>query len=196
MKENTLYGEMKALREKDKYPDNKLESYLADSIYPHTADALALRLSNVTAGFYGLSLKHAGLSCGWDKIDGISNALFQELGRMKAAEAVETGIDLPKDSRALSMVFITAVFTSSPEYRFEFLKYTPQETVMRIFGACRYYRIARKLNIESYLTWPVLAPFFEGIAEGAGIGCSVSMEVRKLGDDGTCDYVAKFVMDK
>ena len=170
MKKNTLYSEMKALRDKDAYPDSGLESYLVDSIYPPSAAALALRLSNVTAGFYGLALKHAGLSCGWDKIDGVSRSLFRELGHMKAAEAAEMGIDLPKDSRAPSMVFITAVFTISPEYHFEFLKYTPQETVMRIFGACRYYRIAKRLNIESYLAWPVLAPFFEGIAEEAGAG--------------------------
>ena len=196
MKENRLYGEMKALREKDRYPDSELESYLVDHIYPQDADALALRLSNVTAGFYGLAMKHAGLICGWDKVDGLSRSLFRELGRLKAAEAAQMGIELPKDSRAPAMVFITAVFTSSPEYHFEFQKYTPGETVIRIFGACRYYRIAKRLNIESYLTWPVLAPFFEGIAEEAAAGCSVSMEVRSLADDGTCEYVARFVMDK
>jgi hypothetical protein len=196
MERNKVYEEMNVLRGRDIYPDDDLETYLVEKIFPDTVETLALKLSNVTAGFYGFALKHAGLECGFDKLDPISKSLFRELGRLKTMEAREKGIDLPKDTRALAMVFITAVFTSSPEYRFEFLKFTPQETVVRIFGACRYYRIAKKLNIESYLTWPVLTPFFEGIAEEVGAKCVITVDIRALEEDGTCDYIAKFAMNE
>jgi hypothetical protein len=106
------------------------------------------------------------------------------------------GIFLPPDSRAPAIVFVTAVYTSSPEYNFEFLNYTPEETAIKILGACRYYRVAKNLNIDEYLTWPTLVPFFEGIAEELGISCSVEMTVKRLEDDGACDYLAKFVMKK
>lgn len=191
---NKVYEEMRALRGSDAYPDKDLETYLVEKIFPDTAGTLALKLSNVTAGFYGFTLKHAGLQCGFDKVDPISKSLFRELGRLKTMEARERGIELPKDTRALPMVFITAVFTSSPEYRFEFLEYTPQVTVLRIFGACRYYRIAKKLDIESHLVWPVLLPFFEGIAEEVGVRCGITMDIKTLEADGTCDYLAKFEM--
>jgi hypothetical protein len=65
---------------------------------------------------------------------------------------------------------------------------------MRFFGVCRYFRIAKKLNIESHISWPVLIPFFEGIAQQIGVECKVEMEIRKLEDDGRCDYLAKFTL--
>jgi hypothetical protein len=193
---NKFYSEIKNLRGKDKYPDNYLEEHLVDNIFPDDPEAMALKLSNVTAGFYGFILKHTGMQCGWDKVDTVSKSLFRELGNLKAAEAVENGVEIPKDTRSLAIVFVTAVFTSSPEYNFEFTKYTPEETIMRIFGVCRYYRIAKKLNIESYLTWPTLTAFFEGIAEYFGIECDINMEVCDLHDNGECDYLAKFVLKK
>lgn len=186
------YTEMSGLRGRDKYPDASLKRYFIHDIFPKTVEEMALRLSNVTAGFYGIGLKQAGLQCGWERIDGVSKALFHELGQLKAVEAREIGIALPQDVRAIAMVFITAVFTSSPEYNFEFPAYSPAETIMKISGKCRYYRIARKLGIDRYLTWPTLTTFFEGIAAELKIECSVEMQVRKLEDDGTCDYLAIF----
>jgi hypothetical protein len=126
-------------------------------------------------------------------VDTVSKNLFRELGHLKATEAREMGIPLPPDSRAPAVVFVTAVYTSSPEYNFEFLTYTPEETDLRIFGSCRYYRIARKLGIAGYLRWPTLIPFFQGIVEELGIECSVEMTVKSLEEDGTCDYLARFL---
>jgi hypothetical protein len=194
MERNTEYERIKGLRGKDTYPDADLEQYLVSTVYPPNGEVVARKLSNVTAAFYGLGLKHLGLHCGWEKIDPVSKDLFRELGRLKAAEAQEMGVSLPPDSRALAMVFVTAVYTSSPEYNFAFLNYAPEETLLRIFGSCRYYRIARKLNIAGYLTWPTLIPFFQGIAEHLGIPCSVDMKVKSLDDDGACDYLARFAI--
>lgn len=189
-----FYEEMKSNRGKDKYPNKELEEYLVDKIFPNSAEELALKLSNVTAGFYGFTLKHIGQQCGWDKVDSISRSLFRDLGQLKAIEAQESGMDIPKDTRALAVIIISAVYTSSPEYNFEFFKYSPEETVMRIFGTSRYFRIAKKLNIEAHISWPVLIPFFEGIAQQMGVECKVEMEIRKLEDDGRCDYLAKFTL--
>ncbi len=128
------YEEMKRIRGKDKYPDKEIEEHLLEKIFPKTVDELALRLSNVTAAFYGFTLKHIGHQCGWDKVDSISKSLFRELGQLKTVEIQEREVDMPRDTRALAIVLISTIYTSSPEYNFEFLKYTPEETVVRIFG--------------------------------------------------------------
>ncbi len=189
-----LYEELEDIRGRDKYPSKELEEHLVNRIFPKTAEELALVLSNVTAGFFGFTLKSIGQQCGWDKVDSISRYLFSELGQLKTKEAIEKGVDVPKDTRALAVVFISAVYTSSPEYNFEVLKYKPGETVMRIFGASRYFRIARKLDIDAYISWPVLVPFFEGIAQHIGIECKVEMETKKLENDGKCDCFARFTL--
>lgn len=194
MEKNQEYERIKGMRGKDVYPDADLQEELVSKVFPPDAEAVARKLSNVTAAFYGLGLKHLGLECGWDKVDTVSKNLFRELGHIKAAEAREMGVFLPPDSRAPAIVFVTAVFTSSPEYNFEFLRYTPEETALRIFGSCRYYRIAKKLDIAGHLTWPTLIPFFEGIAEELTVPCSVEMTVKSLEEDGTCEYLARFVM--
>jgi len=194
MTEIKCYEEMKRIRGEDKYQDKETEEHLLEKIFPKSTEELALRLSNVTAAFYGFTLKYIGEQCGWDKVDPISRSLFRELGRLKTIEAQEMEVDIPGDTRALAIVLISAIYTSSPEYNFETLKYTPEETVMRIFGSCRYFRIAKKLKIETYLSWPTLIPFFEGIAQQVDIECEVKMEIRNLENDGRCDYLARFIL--
>lgn len=189
-----FFKQMKSIRAEDKYPNKDLEKHIIDKIFPKDAEELALKLSNVTAGFYGFALKNIGQQCDWDKVDSISKSLFKELGQLKTIEAQEKGVDIPKDTRALAIIFISAVYTSSPEYNFEFFKYTPEETVMRIFGASRYFRIAKKLNIETHISWPVLIPFFEGIAQQVGIECKIEMDRRKFEDNGRCDCLARFIL--
>ena len=111
--------------------------------------------------------------------------MFRKLGQLKTREALELGVDVPKDSRAPALVFITAVHSASPEYNFEVFEYLPNETVVRVFGVSRYDRIAKKLDIERYLSWPELLPFFEGVAEEMGINArsraSSRSSARKAG---------------
>jgi len=101
---------------------------------------------------------------------------------------------VPKDSRAPALVFITAVHSASPEYNFEVFEYLPDETVIRVFGVSRYDRIAKKLDIERYLSWPELLPFFEGVAEEMGIKCKVEGELKELGEEGRYDCVYRITL--
>ncbi|MCG3201764.1 MAG: hypothetical protein NFCOHLIN_01634 [Gammaproteobacteria bacterium] len=182
-----LYDEMRAIRGKDRYPDERLEACLVEKTYPRTTEELTLRLSNVVAAFYGFTLEHVGERFGWQAMDDISRTLFRELGRLKTREALEREVEVPRDSRAPGLVFVTAVFTASPEYNFEFVKYAPAETVLRVCGVSRYDRIAKRLDIEQYLTWPVLTPFFEGVADELGIECRIGVDRRSLGPEGQID---------
>jgi hypothetical protein len=183
-----------ALRARDAYPSQELQRELEEKIFPRTPEEAVRRLSNVTGAFYGYTLKQAGLHYGWETIDTLSRELFSDLGSAKSREARDAGIDLPADSRALAIVIITAIFTSSPEYIFSTVTYTPQETAFRLKGACRYYRIARSLNIEGHLTWPVLVPFFQSVAHENGFSSTIETAIDRLDDDGTCDLYFRCTM--
>jgi hypothetical protein len=187
-----IYSEIQNLRSKDAYPDEEIKAYLLDKSFPSSAEEMTLRLSNVTAAFYGLMLKNVGEQFGWAEVDKLSRRVFHELGRLKTREAVETGIALPKDCRALAVVFITAVHSASPEYNFHVLEYLPADTAVHVFGVSRYDRIAKKLDIEQHLTWPELTPFFEGIAEELGVKCKVATDLKELGDAGRYDCTYRF----
>ena len=176
-----------AMRSGDIYPSQELQKELSEKIFPRTPGETIRRLSNVTGAFYGYTLKQAGLHYGWETIDALSRGLFHDLGSAKSREARDAGIDLPQDTRALAIVIITAIFTSSPEYIFSTVTYRPQETAFRLKGTCRYYRIARNLNIEGHLTWPVLVPFFESVGHDCGFSSTIETTIDRLDDDGACD---------
>jgi len=155
---------------------------------------MTLKLSNVSAAFYGLLLAHVGDRFGWREADAISKSVFRRLGQLKTREALELGVDIPKDSRAPALVFITAVHSASPEYNFEVFEYLPEETVIRVFGVSRYDRIAKKLDIERYLTWPELIPFFEGAAEEMGVSCMVDGDLKQLGEEGRYECIYRIAL--
>lgn len=187
-----IYSEVQGLRANDLYPDEETKAYLVDKSFPKSAEDMTVRLSHVTAAFYGLMLKQAGLRFGWSEVDPLSRSVFRELGRLKTKEATESGMEVPCDCRALAQVFITAVHSASPEYSFHVLEYLPQDTAIRVFGTSRYDRIAKKLDIEQHLTWPELIPFFEGIAEERGVQCRVDADLRELGEGGSYDCTYRF----
>ena len=189
-----IYAEMQGIRAKDSYPDEEVKAYLVEKTFPKSAEEMTLKLSNVSAAFYGLMLAHIGDRFGWREADAISKAVFRKLGQLKTREALELGVDVPKDSRAPALVFITAVHSASPEYNFEVFEYLPNETVVRVFGVSRYDRIAKKLDIERYLSWPELLPFFEGVAEEMGIKCKVEGELKELGEEGRYDCVYRITL--
>lgn len=184
-----IYGEMQGIRARDVYPDEEVKAFLVEKTFPKSIEDMTLKLSNVTAAFYGLTLANVGERFGWKEADAISKAVFHKLGQLKTKEALETGVDLPKDSRAPVLVFITAVHSASPEYNFEVLEYLPDEATIRVFGISRYDRIAKALNIERHLTWPELIPFFEGAAEELGINCKVQGELKELGEQGRYECI-------
>jgi hypothetical protein len=154
---------------------------------------MTLKLSNVTAAFYGLTLANVGERFGWKEADAVSKAVFRRLGQLKTKEARELGVDLPRDARAPVLVFITAVHSASPEYNFEVLEYLPDEATVRVFGISRYDRIAKALDIERHLTWPELLPFFEGAADELGIPCKVLGELKELGEHGRYECIYRII---
>lgn len=189
-----IYGEVQGIRAKDTYPDEEVKAHLVEKTFPKSAEEMTLQLSNVTAAFYGLILKHVGERFGWNEADAISKTVFRELGQLKTREALEVGVDVPKDSRGPAVVFITAVHSASPEYNFEVFEYTPEQTVIRVFGISRYDRIAKRLDIERHLTWPELTPFFEGVAEELGVRCRIEGELKELGEGGKYECIYRLVL--
>jgi CRP-like cAMP-binding protein len=189
-----IYAEMQGIRAKDAYPDEEVKAYLVDKTFPKSAEEMTLKLSNVAAAFYGLALVNIGDRFGWREADAISKSVFRKLGQLKTREAIEIGVEVPRDSRALALVFITAVHSASPEYNFEVLEYLPEETSIRVFGISRYDRIAKTLDIERYLTWPELIPFFEGVAEEMGIRCKIEGDLKELGKEGRYDCLYRFTL--
>lgn len=188
MSSGDFFREFDALRGEDVYPTEEMRESLVAAVFPASPAELALRLSGITAAFYGYLLRQAGLQLGWERIDPLSRALFHDLGELKAREALESGIEVPRDARAPAIVLVTAIFTSSPQYRFELRRYEPERTELRLFGKSRYYAIASKLGIARYLTWPVLVPFFAGIADSLGVSLAVDAVIERLEEDGECDY--------
>jgi CRP-like cAMP-binding protein len=189
-----IYGEMQGIRAKDVYPDEEVKAFLVEKTFPKSAEEMTLKLSNVSAAFYGLMLANVGDRFGWKEADAISKSVFRKLGQLKTKEALELGVDVPKDSRALALVFITAVHSASPEYNFEVFEYLPEETTIRVFGISRYDRIAKKLDIERYLTWPELVPFFEGVAEEMGVRCKIEGDLKELGKEGRYECLYRFTL--
>jgi hypothetical protein len=194
MKNPEFYQELSELRSDDVFPDHTFANMLLDNVFPKSSTELAQKLSNVTSAFYGLTLKQIAEHCGKENIDPVSRSLFKELGMLKTQEAMNMQLSIPSDTRALALVLISAIYTSSPEYKFEVKTFKPNITDLRLFGVCRYYRIAKKLNIERYITWPNLVPFFEGVAEQMQINCTIEMKVISLEDDGRCDYYLRCSM--
>ncbi len=189
-----LFKEFEGVRRRDMFWDKGMQEELMERAFPSDARSYVLGMSGVVSAFYGHMLKQVGEQLGWDKIDPISKGVFHAMGKDRTRAAIDGGLDLPRDTRALALVFASAVYTSSPEYNFEVKEYTPEQTVLRIFGTSRYARIAKELNIDKHLKWPVLVPFFEGIAEQIGIECEVFTAEHKIEAHGECDYLARFTL--
>lgn len=189
-----IYAELQGIRAKDIYPDEEVKAQLVEKTFPKSAEEMTLKLSNVSAAFYGLLLRDVGTRFGWPEAKALSQNVFTQLGRLKTAEAQELGVDIPKDTRAPALVFITAVHSASPEYNFEVIEYLPEETSIRVFGISRYDRIAKMLDIEEHLTWPELIPFFQGVADQIGIKCKIEGDLKELGEGGRYECLYRFTL--
>jgi len=149
----------------------------------------------MTAGFYGYMLKNAGEKFGWDIINDLSVSIFRDFGYLKTKEYLQKQVPIHLDARGPVDVFMAALIsTSNPEYKFESIQYDETKTIIRLFGTCRYYKIASKLGIESYLALPIGKPWFEAIIQELNINCSVKVEKRFQNKDGSCDYQFMFEM--
>lgn len=181
------YRQLAAFRNEDVYlPEMDWELLIAD-FFPPTIIDVVQNLSNTTAAFYGLMLKEAGNRFGPAIMDELSKATLYALGKRTAGNLADKKPDLEKDARGIAIVAIAAIYNASPEYRFEILKFEPQQVKMLIKGADRYHRIAQQLDIGPWLTSPISA-FVQGINDGMDLPYSTSCELRSIDEQSHCLY--------
>jgi hypothetical protein len=194
MKGGDLYAQMGTTRIRDTYPNIQLMEELVEKLYPQSAEELALRISSASAGLLAGTMRVVGQQLGWDKVDWVSKAAFRDLGEGMARRAEAIGVDLPKDTRALAVVFITALYDCLPGFNFEIREFTIGRTSMRIFGVSSFFKAAKEQHIDSHISWPVIGAFFEGVARQLGVACYVHVYADRLDSDGRCDYRATFTL--
>lgn len=66
-----------------------------------------------------------------------------------------------------------AIFTSSPEYNFEFKELNDYKCELLIKGVDRYHKITHSLQIAGLLKWSVVKPFYTGHLRDYGTGCFI-----------------------
>ena len=84
-----IYGEMQGIRAKDVYPNEEVKAFLLEKTFPKSAEDMTLKLSNVSAAFYGLTLANVGDRFGWKEADAISKSVFRRLGQLKTKRRLE-----------------------------------------------------------------------------------------------------------
>src|SRR5262245_66120403 len=75
-----IYAEMQGIRAKDSYPDEEVKAYLVEKTFPKCAEEMTLKLSNVSAAFYGLMLAHSGDRFGWREAGAMHQDGLGEIG--------------------------------------------------------------------------------------------------------------------
>lgn len=182
------YLELSAFRNEDIYPADMNWEGIVTDFFPATFPALVQRLSDITGAFYGVMLKQAGEMHGADQIDALSAATLYDIGVKTATRNMQAKPGLQKNIPDLFKVLISAVFTSSPEFRFEVLEVNERRGEMKVKGVDRYHKIAKALDMADQLQWPVILPFVKGVRDGMGLNCTVSMERLQLNDSSECLY--------
>jgi hypothetical protein len=81
-----------------------------------------------------------------------------------ALKNMEAKPDLQPGIPAVAKVLIAAVFTSSPEYNFEFKELNDHKAEFLIKGIDRYHKITQSFQIAGLLKWPVIKLLFKGYA--------------------------------
>ena len=166
MKEKkSLFEELRLLRGDDQYPSQEIKEKLIDLYLPATVSDLAINLSNITSQFYALQLHSIGEQYGVDKIRLHSDKLFYNLGKAKAEQALIKDATMDRDCRSMVLVAISAIYTSSLEFKFQVQEYTSDYAVINLKGVDRYHRAAKQYKIDQYLTFPTLIAFLDGIKD-------------------------------
>lgn len=188
-----VYQQIKELREDDEY-DPKMETGEIYSVFfPPTVKDLVLDLSNITSIFYGLMLKEGGKMLGDEKIDALSKSTFYELGRVKAVQAITKKPDIDRDARGICLTFLSAILTSSPEYKIQIVAYEPEKVRIIVKGVDRYHRIAKEIDIQEKISWPTLDFFFKGINDALQLQYVTYFDIKSLDDNSKCWYDIRIV---
>ncbi|MFZ4929659.1 hypothetical protein [Chryseobacterium sp. Mn2064] len=182
------YLALSDFRKHDVYlPEMNPTQIIAD-YFPGSFTELTQRLSDITSSFYGGILKQAGKLYGDEAIEQLSRSFMHDLGSKMVMRNFQAKPDLKPGIPAFAHILIAAIFTSSPEYNFEFKELNDHKSKFLIKGADRYHRITQDLQIANQLEWPVIKPFIHGICNTMGLDVSMEVKVLKLEADSSCIY--------
>lgn len=176
------------VRKNDIYLPYMDENKIICDFFPETFPELVQRLSDITGAFYGGMLQQAGLLFGNEAINKLSSNFLYDLGRKTVMRNRESKPNLSLDFYSLAKILAGTVFTSSPEFNFEFIELTEERLKMNVKGTDRYHKIAQKLNMTDHLEWPVLKPFIQGTCDEMHLNVIFKMEVVALNEDSSCLY--------
>lgn len=182
-------------RKNDVYLPEMDKDQIISDFFPGTFTELTQRLSDITGAFYGGLLKQAGKLYGVEAIEQLSDTFMYDLGSRMTLKNMETKPHLQPGVPAVAKILIGAIFTSSPEYNFEFKELNDHRVEMLIKGVDRYHKITQSLQIAGLLKWPVIKPFVQGICDTMGLDVLLEMKVLKLDPDSSCIYQLN-VMEK
>jgi hypothetical protein len=181
------------IREQDSYLTEEIKAKCEKYLTPSSINDLVLGLSNVTAAFYGLALKHISSELGKEAVSRISKKIFYDLGKMKANQCREKMENFPYDTTAFALTTITAIYTSNPEYVFTILEFSPEKTVIQLEGVDRYLKILTQLEIDEQVEFPVLISFMEGINDELNLNSSIKQETNANKEQNTTNTIYTFL---
>lgn len=182
------YLALSDFRKNDIYLPEMNQAQLIADFFPGTFTELTQRLSDITGAFYGGMLKQIGKLYGPEAIEQLSTTFMYDLGSRMTLKNLETKPNLQPGIPAVAKILIGAVFTSSPEYNFEFKELNDYKCELLIKGVDRYHKITHSLQIAGLLKWPVIKPFIQGICDTMGLDVLLEVKVLKLDPDSSCSY--------
>ncbi len=182
------YQQIGRLRGDDHYPPEMDVEDIINTFFPNSIENLVLELSNITASFYGLLLQQALYLQGDSFVETLSQATFHQLGKLKAQQALDKNPNIYRDARGIATIILSAIFTSSPEFKIQIMKFEADEVRLYVTGVDRYHRIAKMLGIEEKISWPTVQPFILGIRDLLGVGCTIRTEIVRLDSNSQCEY--------
>lgn len=182
------YAALSDFRKNDVYlPEMNQDQLIAD-FFPGTFTELTQRLSDITGAFYGGMLKQIGKFYGAEAIEQLSSTFMYDLGSRMTLRNLEAKPNLQPGIPAVAKILMGAVFTSSPEYNFEFKELNDYKCELLIKGVDRYHKITHSLQIAGLLKWPVIKPFIQGICDTMGLDVLLEIKVLRLDPDSKCSY--------
>ncbi|CAD0220258.1 hypothetical protein [Chryseobacterium sp. JV274] len=182
------YLALSDFRKHDVYLPEMNQAQIISDFFPGTFTELTQRLSDITGAFYGGMLKQIGRLYGAEAIEQLSSTFMYDLGSRMTLRNLETKPNLQPGIPAAAKILIGAIFTSSPEYNFEFKELNDHQCELLIKGVDRYHKITQSLQIAGLLKWPVIKPFLQGVCDTLGLDVLLEIKVLKLDPDSSCSY--------
>ncbi len=182
------YVALSDFRKNDVYLPEMNQAQIIADFFPGTFTELTQRLSDITGAFYGGMLKQVGKLYGAEAIEELSRTFMYDLGSRMALRNLEAKPHLQPGIPAAAKILIGAVFTSSPEYNFDFKELNDHQCELLIKGVDRYHKITQSLQIAGLLKWPVIKPFIQGVCDTMGLDVLLEIKVLKLDPDSSCSY--------